>query len=151
MREARFGGRFAGAAFATTLFAMGAVPSSAGGEPSTAFDGRWDVTLICQPHHDDEDAKGYTHRFPAVVANGALRGTHGTEGEPSWHLLTGTIDADGVAAMKLDGIVNNPDYAVGRAYRGKPYTYRVRAKFDATSGSGERIGKRKCEFRFKRV
>ena len=139
------------AAFATSLLLMATLPALAAGEPGNAFDGRWDVTLTCPPHNGDEDAKGYTHRFPAVVANGAFRGTHGSEGEPSWHLLTGTIGADGSAAMKLEGIVNNPDYSVGHAYRGKPYTYRVRAKFEATNGSGERIGKRKCDFRLKRV
>jgi len=151
MHEAGFGDAIARVAFATGLLLTAALPALAAGEPSNAFDGRWDVTLTCPPHNGDEDAKGYTHRFPAVVANGAFRGTHGSEGEPSWHLLTGTIDADGTAAMKLEGIVNNPDYAVGHSYRGKPYAYRVRAKFEAGSGSGERIGKRKCDFRFKRA
>ena len=28
--------------------------------------------------------------------------------------------------------------------------YRVRAKFEQSSGSGQRVGKHKCEFRFKR-
>jgi hypothetical protein len=57
---------------------------------------------------------------------------------------------DGRAALQLDGIVGNPDYAVGRAFRGTPYSYCVRAAFAATSGSGQRIGKRKCDFRFQR-
>ncbi|MEO8058637.1 MAG: hypothetical protein ABI671_09950 [Burkholderiales bacterium] len=119
-------------------------------EDAAAFDGRWDVTLSCASHHEDEDAKGYVHRFPAEVSGGVLRGTHGTEGEPGWHLLTGRIAADGRAALKLEGIVNNAEYAVGHAFRGKPYTYRVRAAFEGASGRGQRIGKRQCDFLFQR-
>jgi len=98
----------------------------------------------------DDDAKGYVQHFQAEIKDGILRGTHGTEGQPSWHLLTGTVPPDGNAMLRLDGIVKNADYAVNHAERGKSYTYRVRAKFEQSSGSGQRVGKRKCEFRFKR-
>lgn len=118
----------------------------------SSFDGQWDVTLTCPPHHqdDDDDAKGYVHHFPAEVKGSALRGTHGTEGQPSWHLLTGSIAPDDTALLTLEGIVNNPAYAINNAQRGKPYTYRVRAQFAPTSGIGHRAGKRKCDFAFKR-
>lgn len=79
-----------------------------------------------------------------------MRGTHGTEGQPSWHLLTGSIASDGAAALQLEGVVNNPAYAINKAQRGKPYTYRVQAQFEASSGIGHRVGKRKCDFEFKR-
>ena len=36
-------------------------------EEASPFDGSWEVTLTCPPHHEDDDAKGYVHRFPAVV------------------------------------------------------------------------------------
>lgn len=114
------------------------------------FDGRWQVTLTCPPHHEDDDAKGYVHRFPAEVKDSVLRGTHGKEGEPGWHLLTGTLAADGRATLGLAGIVNNPDYAINDAKRGKPYVYRVRAEFGASEGNGARVGRRKCQFRFTR-
>lgn len=117
---------------------------------ATEYDGAWDVTLTCPPHHEDDDAKGYTHRFPATVKDGYFSGTHGTEGQPSYHLLTGRIAADGKAALTLDGIVSNPAYAINKAERGKPYSYRVRARFDISSGTGQRIGKRKCDFEFRR-
>ena len=54
-----------------------------------------DVQLITKGDFDVvkinciDDAKGYVHHFPAEVKGSALRGTHGTEGQPSWHLLTG--------------------------------------------------------------
>jgi len=51
------------------------------------FDGTWNVTMTCPPHDDDENTKGYTHRFPVEVASAQLRGIHGNEGEPGWHLL----------------------------------------------------------------
>jgi hypothetical protein len=36
------------------------------------------------------------------------------------------------------------------AQRGKPYSDRVRARFGASSGTGQRSGKRKCDFEFTR-
>ena len=136
------------------FFAVAAViaqaPTRAADADVSPFDGQWDVTLTCPPHHEDEDAKGYVHHFPAEVKGGVLRGVHGKEGQPSWHLLSGNIAPDGAAALTLDGIVNNPTYAINNAQRGKPYTYRVRAQFEPSSGIGRRVGKRKCDFAFKR-
>ncbi|MEP7297748.1 MAG: hypothetical protein ABI702_16310 [Burkholderiales bacterium] len=116
----------------------------------TPFDGAWQVTLTCPPHPDDEDTKGYTHRFPAEVVDGELSATHGTEGEPGWHHLRGRIKPDGSAALRLDGIVNNEKYAINKAQRGKQYTYRVKAQFEPTSGSGQRLTGRVCQFSFAR-
>ena len=123
----------------------------AANEEASAFDGAWNVTLTCPPHSDDEDAKGYVHRFPAEVRNGVFRGTHAAEGEPGSRFLSGTIGKDGAANLSLEGIVSNADYSVNHAARGKPYVYRVRARFEPASGIGQRVGKRKCEFRFARV
>ena len=64
--------------------------------------------------------------------------------------MTGTIATDGRAALKLDGIVSNANYAINNAQRGKPYSYRIRAKFEQSAGTGVRLGKRKCDFRFTR-
>lgn len=114
------------------------------------FDGAWNVTLACPPHSGDDDAKGYTHRFPGEVTNGQMRAVHGKEGEPGWHLLTGRIAADGSATFQLDGIVNNEKYAINNAQRGKVYKYKVRAQFDPKSGSGERLTGRVCRFAFSR-
>jgi hypothetical protein len=120
-------------------------------DAASPFDGQWEVTLSCPPLQDaEDDAEGYVQHFPAVVRDGVLRGTHGVEGQPSWHLLTGTIAPDGTAELKLEGIVKNAAWAVSRAPRGKEYTYRVRAKLEPTRGSGQRLGKRKCDFEFRR-
>ena len=125
-------------------------PLALAADVGNPFDGRWDVTLTCPPHHEEDDAKGYVHRFPAEVKSSVLRGTHGSEGQPSWHLLTGPIGADGAAQLEFEGIVNNPAYAINNAQRGKPYSYRVRARFGANEGTGSRVGKRKCQFLFTR-
>ena len=119
-------------------------------EASSAFDGNWDVILNCPPHDGEDDAKGYTHRFSAEIHDGVLRGTHGLEGQPSWHLLTGRVAPDGSAALRLEGIVGNPDYAINNATRGKPYAYRVRAMFESFSGTGQRMGRRACDFQFRK-
>ena len=137
---------------AWTLLALAllAAAPAARAEPGR-FDGRWNVTLTCPPHLGrDDDAKGYTHRFPGEVANSELRATHGSEGEPGWHYLHGTIGADGSAALRLDGMVNNPKYAINDAPRGKLYSYRVKAQFDERAGRGERLSGRACELRFER-
>jgi len=84
------------------------------------------------------------------VIDGQLAATHRKEGEPGWHFLHGRIRPDGDAALRLDGIVNNPRYAINDAPRGKPYSYRVKAHFDEASGSGQRLTGRICEFRFTR-
>ena len=129
--------------------ACAALPALAWAQ-STSFDGAWNVTLVCPPHSGDDDAKGYTHRFRGEVTDGRMRAVHGAEGEPGWHLVTGTIGADGAATLRVDGIVNNEKYAINKAQRGKLYSYRVKARFDAKEGLGERLTGRSCTFRFER-
>lgn len=132
------------------LVLAGCVGCAIAAEP-TPFDGAWKVTLVCPPHEsDDEDAKGYTHRFTVQVVEGELRGTYGEEGEPGWHLLHGRVRADGTAALRLDGVVKNAAYAARGGQRGKPYSYRVRARFEGEGGIGQRLSGRACEFRFAR-
>ena len=124
-------------------------PALAGAQ-ATSFDGAWNVTLACPPHSSDDDAKGYTHRFPGEVTNGQMRAVHGAEGEPGWHLVTGRIAPDGSATLQVDGVVNNEKYAINNAQRGKAYKYKVKAQFDTTRGSGERLTGRVCHFTFSR-
>jgi hypothetical protein len=115
----------------------------------TPFDGTWSVTLTCSPHTgQDDDAKGYTHRFDGTVSEGRLEATHGQKDQPGWHLLHGRILPDGSATLRLDGVVNNADYAINDAQRGMGYTYRVKARFGPDAGSGQRLTGRACEFRF---
>lgn len=118
---------------------------------ATRFDGAWNVDMVCPEHRsNDDDAKGYRHRFPADVVNGEFRGEHKAEGEPGYHLLRGRIKDDGSASLRLDGVVNNTDYAINNAPKGKKYSYAVKAQFDDTQGTGRRLSGRSCEFNFSR-
>jgi hypothetical protein len=114
------------------------------------FDGEWNVEMHCPAVKSDDDDKGYTHRFKAQVVDGELHGEHKSAGEPGYHLLTGKIGDKGNAALRLDGVVNNPNYAIHNARYGSSYSYRVKAKFDERSGLGQRQSGRVCEFRFSR-
>ena len=117
---------------------------------ATPFDGKWNVTHHCPPQEGVEGAKGYTHYYTATVSNGELIGVHGKEGEPGWHELRGPIGPDGTATLRLRGIVSNPNYAANQAPRGKAYAYRISAKFEESTGTGQRNTARSCEFRFSR-
>ena len=135
----------------TITIGIGTYPATAAEAP-TAFDGLWEVTLVCPPHNEEDDAKGYTRHFPAEIKNGVFRGLYGTEGQQGSHLLTGTLAPDGKAMLKLDGVISRADYSINQAQAGKAHTYRVRAQFAAAtgSGSGQRMGQRKCDFLFAR-
>jgi len=118
---------------------------------ASRFDGAWNVVLTCPAHHeDDDDAKGYVHRFGGKVVDGELSATHAKEGEPGWHFLHGRIKTNGEANLRLEGIVNNAKYAINDAQRGKPYSYRVKARFDDKTGTGRRLSGRDCSFAFSR-
>ena len=64
--------------------------------------------------------------------------------------MHGKISEDGSATLRLDGIVNNPKYAINDAQRGKEYSYRVKASFEPASGVGQRLTGRACDFQFTR-
>jgi hypothetical protein len=114
------------------------------------FDGKWKVVQHCPPREGVDGAKGYTHYFDVEVVNGELRGAQGTPGEPGWFELRGTIAPDGTAALRRSGLVSNADYAINQAPQGKAYSFRVNAKFEASTGVGQRMSGRPCEFRFSR-
>lgn len=117
---------------------------------TSRFDGAWEVTIDCPDHDEDIGVKGYLQQFPGEIRNGQFRAVHGTEGQPGWHLVQGVIAEDGTSTLKLDGIVKSTNHSVNRPPKGKPYSYRIKAQFEPTSGTGQRIGKRKCDYTFKR-
>jgi hypothetical protein len=114
------------------------------------FDGKWKVVQHCPPRDGVDGAKGYTQYFDVEVTQGELRGAQGTPGEPGWFELRGTVAPDGTAALRRSGLVSNADYAINQAPRGKAYSFRVNAKFEGSTGTGERMSGRPCQFRFSR-
>jgi hypothetical protein len=133
------------------LFVVAVIGAQAvASELPSKFDGSWSVTLSCPPHTErDNVATGYTHHFSGAITNGQLRAVHGTEGEPNWHLLSGTIASDGSAMLLLEGIVGELG-GMNRTRPGKSYKYSVRAQFEPSSGTGERQTGRVCHFTFSR-
>ena len=109
------------------------------------FDGVWLVTVQCPTSHG---ADGYTIRFLASVKDGALRGQHGSEGQPDSLTLLGRIHDDGRADIEGHGVTGAPRFAVNSVPRGTPYTYRATGLFDGTRGTGKRIELRPCELTF---
>jgi hypothetical protein len=134
------------ASSAPSLTAPPAV-SSAGS--STAFDGRWAVTLVCEDAADSgRVAKGYTLKFFSDVKEGRLTGQDGKIGQPGYLSLVGIIKADGSAEIKVNGLTGNPKLAVGQVSSGTAYSYHMRGTFTPTSGKATRIELRPCEATF---
>jgi hypothetical protein len=118
---------------------------------STAFDGRWAVSLVCEDFRDAERlAKGYTAKLFSEVNNGRLSGQHGQPGQPSSFTMHGVIQADGIAEISVNGFTGNPELTVGRVRPSTPYSYRMRGAFTPVSGKATRIELRPCEATFSR-
>jgi hypothetical protein len=116
---------------------------------STAFDGRWAVTLVCEDVRDKGSLiKGYTNRFVVDVQQGRLTGQRGQVGRPDSLTLDGFIQADGTAELKANGLTGNPEYSVGHVQASAPFAYRLRGTFTNRSGKATRIELRPCEATF---
>ena len=132
------------------LLALGLMPALKG-QPAdaagAAFDGMWNVTVVCGDD-PNSSARRYTYDFTAVVRNGVLHGEHGIEGRPSWLVIDGTINPDGAAYISAHGLTGEPRATVGYVHQGTPYAYHVNARFDGSRGSGSRIELRPCSYSF---
>jgi len=124
-----------------------ATVSSAGS--STAFDGRWAVTLICEDVDEGgKTAKGYTYKFFSDVREGRLTAQRGQPGTPGSLTWIGVIKVDGSAEINAHGLTASPDYNVGHVRPGSAYFYRMRGTFTPMSGKATRIEARPCEATF---
>ena len=113
---------------------------------SAAFDGHWAITLTCEDiEFKGQLAKGYTLNFFSDVKGSQLTGQFGPMGQPASATLVGTINADGVAEIKVNGRVGNPDMALGHIASSSPYSYTMRGNFTPTSGRAKRVEHRPCE------
>jgi hypothetical protein len=132
------------------LLALGFLPALLR-EPAypagAAFDGVWDVTVVCG-NDPNSAAHGYKYDFTAQVKNGVLHGEHGVQGRPSWLAIDGTINAEGTAYISAVGLTGEPRATVGYVGQGTPYTYHINAHFDGARGSGSRIELRPCSYVF---
>ncbi|MBV9782407.1 MAG: hypothetical protein JO264_01170 [Acidisphaera sp.] len=139
---------FAEYRFLPLIFAIAsmATPTDAQAPAGSAFDGTWSVYLICSATADG--AFGYSYNFVAQVKNGLLHGEHGIKGQPDSLTIDGPIQPDGSALISASGLTGNPSSSVGRVPRQTPYSYHVKAHFDATVGTGTRLETRPCTMHF---
>ncbi|MEO8278393.1 MAG: hypothetical protein ABI564_01805 [Ideonella sp.] len=138
---------FALLASSASLFPLAALAQV---EPvaQSQFDGIWMVGIACPSNTEDSGAKGYRFDFPAKVEDGVFSGSHGEEGTAGSLKIEGQIPTDGNAEFRARGRTGNPDYAAKRPSAGTPYSYKIKAHFERTSGTGSRIGVRVCDFTF---
>jgi hypothetical protein len=118
-------------------------------DSTTAFDGRWVVTLVC------EDAtikgnliRGYTFNFIVDVKDGRLYGEKGQVGQPGSLQMLGTIQPDGTVNINAAGRTANPEMSAGNVSPGTSYSYRMHGVFAQSSGKASRIDLRPCEATF---
>jgi hypothetical protein len=109
--------------------------------PATRFDGVWQTTLSCE---NSSGALGYSFRFPSAIKNAVLHGEKGTDKEPGWLQIDGSLRPDGEADLYVQGIVGAAAMAVGQRPAGTPYAYHVAARFDGDHGEGRRVEGRPC-------
>jgi len=141
----RRGGRWLACAGMGLL--LGARLPARAAPPTQSFDGIWDTILSCP---NTRGALGYSFQFDSRVLNGVLHGQKGTQGEPGWLQIDGTIMPDGSADLYASGLVGAAPFAVGQRPAGTSYGYHVRARFAGGTGKGERVEGRPCSVTFRR-
>ena len=109
----------------------------------THFDGSWLITIACS---DAGGAKGYSMQIPSEVKDGVFHGQRGSEGQPNWLTVDGTIQLDGSTELFVQGVTSVPAYTVGNLPTGSNYSYHLVARFEDASAKGTRQELRPCNF-----
>ena len=138
------------AAAAATIGAGLAVLSAASAPAAgpQSFDGSWTVVIDCAQAPDG--ARPYRWRFDALVREGSLLGQFHQPETNSSGTLSGLIQPNGDALLRMNGNTGAPEYSAGRVRAGTPFHYTANAHFGATSGSGKRNELRDCDLTFTR-
>ena len=113
---------------------------------AASFDGAWSVLQVCDS--TQEGARGYTWRYDATVKHGHLVGQYRSKGQRPSLTLEGQVKPDGSASLIAEGFSASSDYNIGFAPPQSRISFRVIAKFEATVGTGSRVGIRGCKFTF---
>jgi len=138
--------RFPGGTFADLARQRLASLSAPGG--AARFDGTWVASLTCPDVPGG--ARGYQRQFPVEVREGRMRGQFGEPGRNGATTLSGQIEADGTARIRVQGTTSDPRFSGGMR-PGTAYGYDVvDARFDERSGSGRRVETRPCSLVFER-
>jgi hypothetical protein len=129
--------------FAITLFPAALV---AGGK----YDGNWITHLACEAHGQ---TPAYKWDFPSTIKDGMFSGQHGEKDGPGYLVIEGKINADGTSKLEAKGTVSQNNAHGVFAMKGNNYSYKIKAQFSDTKGSGTRdegagILGRNCTFDF---
>jgi len=112
------------------------------------FDGKWQTTVSCEPLRG---ALGFSYQFTSVVRYGHFHGLHGTENQPGFLVIDGTIGDDGTGKLYANGMTNSKEYVPGNdTPRGTEFGYHIRSHFDERHGEGSRVEGRSCTLEFER-
>jgi hypothetical protein len=107
------------------------------------FDGAWQATISCPMA---AGAQGYVFQFAARVKDRVFHGQQGVDDTPGWLSVDGIIQLDGSAELYAHGLTNTSAYTVGNVPSGSPVGYHILARFNGSSGAGNRVELRPCKF-----
>jgi hypothetical protein len=115
-----------------------------------AFDGLWDMQLLCPSHMSKNGrvADAYKISFPVTIKNGELAGSQLNAAPNAGLKYSGTLDAKGKVRISAEGFTGSPKNTLGNSPTGTPYRYTVEANFTTEKGIGTRIEDRPCEAQF---
>jgi hypothetical protein len=114
------------------------------------FDGAWSVRVDCPEHvSTGRTAKAWSTTFPVMIEKGRLEGRkEAVDDVNGSHHLHGTVDAQGKATMRYEGVIGIGANAIGRKGSGAFYSQPAIAQFEANSAKGSRIAARTCDLTF---
>jgi hypothetical protein len=114
---------------------------------AASFDGAWSVLQVCDSTQEGVVHR-YTWRYDATVKHGHLVGQYRSKGQRPSLTLEGQVKLDGSASLIAEGISASSDYNIGSPPSHSRISFRIIAKFEATVGTGSRVGVRDCKFTF---
>jgi hypothetical protein len=116
---------------------------------ATSFDGTWSVLQVCDS--TKEGIRGYTWRYDATVKHGRLVGQYRSKGQRPSLTLGGQVNPDGSASLIAEGVSAASESDIGFESPQGRFSFRVNARFEATAGTGRRVGVRSCKFIFTKL
>jgi hypothetical protein len=114
------------------------------------YDGNWITHLSCEAHGQ---TPAYKWDFPSTIKDGVFTGQHGEKDGPGYLVIEGKINEDGSSKLEAKGTVSQNNAHGVFAMKGNNYSYKIKAQFSDTKGSGTRdegagILGRNCTFDF---
>jgi hypothetical protein len=114
------------------------------------YDGNWITHLACEAHGQ---TPAYKWDFPSTIKDGMFTGQHGEKDGPGYLAIEGKVADDGTSKLEAKGTVSQNNAHGVFAMKGNNYSYKIKAQFSDTKGSGTRdegagILGRNCTFDF---